>query len=251
MIDQGDGYTIKIKQFEGPFDLLLFFIERDEIDILNIPISKITADFLSYIRQLETLNIDVASEFILVAATLMRIKAKMLLPRPELDEHGEEIDPREEITRKLLEYKRFKDIVGDLSNLESERSQLSQRGYVKKEISSIATKALVDVELESLTMFKLMKSFENVMNKMKIRETKPRHLVYRYNYTLEDQKIYVIDIVKRQKETSFEDIFTGLRDKLHCIITFLSVLELINAEEIYISTGISINNFVLKRAVAA
>lgn len=251
MIDQGDGYTIKIKQFEGPFDLLLFFIERDEIDILNIPISKITADFLSYIRQLETLNIDVASEFILVAATLMRIKAKMLLPRPELDEHGEEIDPREEIARKLLEYKQFKDIVGDLSNLESERSQLSQRGYVKKEISSIATKALVDVELESLTMFKLMKSFENVMNKMKIRETKPRHLVYRYNYTLEDQKIYVIDIVKRQKETSFEDIFTGLRDRLHCIITFLSVLELINAEEIYISTGISINNFVLKRAVAA
>ncbi len=251
MIDQGDGYTIKIKQFEGPFDLLLFFIERDEIDILNIPISKITADFLFYIRQLEILNIDVASEFILVAATLMRIKAKMLLPRPELNEHGEEIDPREEITRKLLEYKRFKDIVGDLSNLESERSQLSQRGYVKKEISSIATKALVDVELESLTMFKLMKSFENVMNRMKIRETKPRHLVYRYNYTLKDQKIYVIDIVKRQKETSFEDIFTGLRDRLHCIITFLSVLELINAEEIYISTGISINNFVLKRAEAA
>lgn len=251
MIDQGDGYTIKIKQFEGPFDLLLFFIERDEIDILNIPISKITADFLAYIRQLETLNIDVASEFILVAATLMRIKAKMLLPRPDLDEHGEEIDPREEIARKLLEYKRFKDVIGDLSNLEIERNQLSQRGNVKKEISSIATKALVDVELESLTMFKLMKSFENVMNRMKIRETKPKHLVYRYNYTLEEQKVYVIDIVKRKKETSFEDIFSGLRDRLHCIITFLSVLELINAEEIYISTGISINNFVLKSAEAA
>ena len=86
-------YTIKIKQFEGPFDLLLFFIERDEIDIMNIPISTITSDFLDYIRQLENLNIDVASEFILVAATLMRIKAKMLLPRPELDELGQEIDP--------------------------------------------------------------------------------------------------------------------------------------------------------------
>ena len=102
MNQQEEGYTIKIKQFEGPFDLLLFFIERDEIDILDIPISKITADFLAYIRQLEELNIDVASEFILVAATLMRIKARMLLPRPELDEDGQEIDPREEIARKLL-----------------------------------------------------------------------------------------------------------------------------------------------------
>jgi len=124
MNEQEEGYTIKIKQFEGPFDLLLFFIERDEIDILDIPISKITADFLAYIRQLEELNIDVASEFILVAATLMRIKARMLLPRPELDEDGQEIDPREEIARKLLEYKRFKDIIGDLSSLEVERMQL-------------------------------------------------------------------------------------------------------------------------------
>ena len=81
-------YTIKIQQFEGPFDLLLFFIERDELDIYDIPISKITDDFLSYVREMESMNIDLASEFILVAATLMRIKAKMLLPRKELDEQG-------------------------------------------------------------------------------------------------------------------------------------------------------------------
>ena len=89
------GYTIKIQQFEGPFDLLLFFIERDELDVNNIPISKITEDFLNYIKELEKLNIDIASEFILVAATLMRIKAKLLIPRKEVDEEGNEIDPRE------------------------------------------------------------------------------------------------------------------------------------------------------------
>ncbi len=245
MIQEQDSYTIKIKQFEGPFDLLLFFIERDEIDIMDIPISQITEDFLKYIRQLEILNIDVASEFILVAASLMRIKAKMLLPRPELDEEGNEIDPREELAQKLLEYKRFKDILGDLNNLAEEREKISHRGNTKKELRTIATKALVDVELESLTLFRLFKTFENVMKQLEIRNTKPKHLVYRYNYTLEEQKEYILDKIRSKANSSFETVFSGLRDRLHCIITFLALLELINAEEIFITTGISINNFAI------
>ena len=102
-----ENFEIRLPLFEGPFDLLLFFIERDELDINDIPISKITNDFLEYIRRLETLNIEIASEFILVAATLMRIKSKMLLPRPQLDEQGNEIDPREELVKHLLEYKKY------------------------------------------------------------------------------------------------------------------------------------------------
>lgn len=245
MNQEQDSYTIKIEQFEGPFDLLLFFIERDEIDIMDIPISKITQDFLSYIRDLEIMNIDVASEFILVAASLMRIKAKMLIPRPELDEEGNEIDPREELAQKLIEYKRFKDILGELSGLAEEREKISPRGNTTKELRSIATKALVDVELESLTLYRLFKTFENVMKQMDIRNTKPKHLVYRYNYTLEEQKDYIIERIKSKTNSGFETIFDGLRDRLHCIITFLALLELINAEEIFISTGISINNFTI------
>src|ERR1700679_1561252 len=98
-----ENFAIKLPQFEGPFDLLLFFIERDELDIYDIPISDITNDFLEYLHHLEKMNIEVASEFILVAATLMRIKAKMLLPRPVLDELGNEIDPRDELVAHLLE----------------------------------------------------------------------------------------------------------------------------------------------------
>src|SRR3982750_504414 len=98
-------FEIKLPQFEGPFDLLLFFIERDEIEVHNISIAKITNDFLEYIQQMSELNIELASEFILVAATLMRIKAKMLLPRPELDDQGHEIDPREDLIQRLLLYK--------------------------------------------------------------------------------------------------------------------------------------------------
>ncbi len=250
MIQDQDSYTIKIKQFEGPFDLLLFFIERDELDIMDIPISKITEDFLAYIRQLEILNIDVASEFILVAASLMRIKAKLLIPRPELNDEGEEVDPREELARKLIEYKRFKDILSNMADMEEARTHLSPRGNNKKELKTIANKALVDVELESLTLFKLFKSFENVMRQMEIRNKKPRHLVYRYNYTLEEQKEYIIDRIRTKSQSSFEDIFTSLRDRLHCIITFLSLLELINAQEISIRAGININSFVIVPAEA-
>ena len=118
-----EGYKIKIKQFEGPFDLLLFFIERDELDIYDIPIASITDDFLAYIQNLEELNIDVASEFILVAATLMRIKARVLLPRKEIDEDGNEIDPRIELTQRLLEYKKYKDILEDMALLEDQRAR--------------------------------------------------------------------------------------------------------------------------------
>ena len=102
-------YQIKLPQFEGPFDLLLFFIERDELDIYNIPINNIIKDFLTYIHAQESLNIELSSEFILFISTLMRIKAKMLLPRKELDAQGNEIDPRQELIDKILEYRRFKE----------------------------------------------------------------------------------------------------------------------------------------------
>ncbi|MEL6925565.1 MAG: segregation/condensation protein A, partial [Bacteroidota bacterium] len=157
------SYTIQLPQFKGPFDLLLFFIERDELDIYDIPIAKITDDFLAYIRQMEALNIDVASEFILVAATLMRIKAKMLIPRKEVDEQGNEIDPREELVARLLEYKRYKEILEDMRLLEQQRASQTGRGNVTSELQILAQEALADVELEKLTMFKLLKAFERVM----------------------------------------------------------------------------------------
>ena len=121
-------YQIKLPQFEGPFDLLLFFIERDELDIYNIPISQITGEFLAYIRQLEALNIDLASEFILFISTLMRIKAKTLLPRREMDAQGHEIDPRQELIDKLLEYKRYKEASETLARMEARHPH--ERGEV-------------------------------------------------------------------------------------------------------------------------
>ena len=117
------SYEIKIPLFEGPFDLLLFFIERDELDIMDIPISEITNDFFEYISDLEKMNIEVASEFIVVAATLMRIKSRMLLPRLSVDEEGNEIDPREELVEHLIEYEKYKSVIDDFSKLEEYRQE--------------------------------------------------------------------------------------------------------------------------------
>src|SRR6267154_3403203 len=116
-----ESYQIKLDQFEGPFDLLLFFIERDELDIYNIPITKIINDFLDHIHKEEALNIELSSEFILFISTLMRIKSKMLLPRKELDALGNEIDPRLELVNKILEYKRFKDASLQMAEMEATR----------------------------------------------------------------------------------------------------------------------------------
>src|SRR6201985_179204 len=125
-----EGFEIKLPQFEGPFDLLLFFIERDELDIHDIPIARITDDFLNYLHQMASLNMEIASEFIFVAATLMRIKAKMLLPRYEVDEEGDPTDTKEELIRKLIEYKRFKLLCEELHPFEDERFKQEKRGNI-------------------------------------------------------------------------------------------------------------------------
>src|SRR3954466_9386733 len=134
-------YQIKLPQFEGPFDLLLFFIERDELDIYNIPITRIINDFLAFIHSEESLNIELSSEFILFISTLMRIKAKMLLPRKEIDAQGNEVDPRQELIDKILEYKKYKEAAAQMADMEAIRMLMVKRGNLQKEISGIGEEA--------------------------------------------------------------------------------------------------------------
>src|SRR6201986_1736884 len=150
-------YQIKLPQFEGPFDLLLFFIEWDELDIYNIPISSIIKDFLDYIHGQEQLNIELSSEFILFVSTLMRIKARMLLPRKELDAQGNEIDPRQELIDKLLEYKRYKEASAKMAEMEAVRMLMLKRGNLQKELAQIGEEAGEGTEIQTFTLFKLMK----------------------------------------------------------------------------------------------
>ena len=125
-------YKVQLKNFEGPLDLLLYFIRRDELDIYDIPIAKITKDFIAVIEEWKRANIVLAGDFIVMASTLMRVKAKMMLPRPELDEDGEIIDPREELMQQLIDYKRFRDASDILKRMSIERSYKVARQLSKK-----------------------------------------------------------------------------------------------------------------------
>lgn len=243
-------YSIKLPQFEGPFDLLLFFIERDELDIQDIPIFNITQDFLEYIHHMEQLNIELASEFILVAATLMRIKAKMLLPRRELHpETGEEIDPRQELVNRLIEYKKYKEVSETLRNFEEDRQSISKRGNIEEEYQTIAAMYETEYEMQSLTMFRLLKSFQNVVERMERERNKPVHTVIQPPYTIAGEKMMLTDIVG-EKEVLFEKIFEDVSVRVHAIFRFLAMLELIQEQYLYIVVGEGYNNFWLRLKTA-
>ncbi len=240
------AYTIKLPQFEGPFDLLLFFIERDELDIQDIPIAKITDDFLDYLHAMERMNIDLAGEFMLVAATLCRIKARMLLPRKQLDEQGNEIDPRQELVDRLLEYKRYKSVLDEMRALEEERAQKATRGNVSDELQKIATRALVDSELESLTLFRLLKAFERVMQRFDNAQPRTVHQIARFSYTVEEQQIYILSRIPEGGRADFRSVFGQCKDRIHAIVTFLALLELLNMQRILILPGAGVNSFWLE-----
>ncbi|MBO9698711.1 MAG: segregation/condensation protein A [Sporocytophaga sp.] len=237
------SFEIKLPLFTGPFDLLLFFIERDELDIYDIPISKITNDFLEYIHRLEEMNIEVASEFILVAATLMRVKAKMLLPRPEIDEQGNEVDPREELVAHLLEYKKYKSIINDLANLEEERMNLEKRGNIVKELKQLSEVSDVESELQDIDLYKLLKVYERVLRKFEEEKNKPIHTVVQYPYTIENQKEYILTKLSGVARLSFEDVISEFRTKIAMVYNFLAILELLTQGYLMIYVGEGFNNF--------
>jgi segregation and condensation protein A len=226
--------------------LLLFFIERDEVDIYNIPITNIINDFLDYIHQSEELNIELSSEFILFISSLMRIKAKMLLPRKEIDAEGNEIDPRQELINKILEYKRFKEASAQMAEMEAMRMLMVKRGNIQKELSEIGEEAGEGTEIQNITLFKLMRAFERAMQKHSDRINKPVHTVVQYNYTMESSRDQMLTMAREQKTLSFEKIFDNCENKVHAIFIFLSLLELVQQKFLKIIIGGGKNNFIIE-----
>ncbi len=240
------SYQIKLPQFEGPFDLLLFFIERDELDIYNIPITNVINEFLDYIHSQDSVNIELSSEFILFISTLMRIKAKMLLPRKEVDAEGLEIDPRQELIDKILEYKRYKEVAAKMAGMEAERMLMIRRGNINKELSAIGEEAGDGTEIQAITLFKLMKAFERTMQRYHDRFNKPVHTVVKFNYTMEGIKADVISIVQNERTLSFETLFASVENRVHAIFIFLSMLELVQQNFLRIIMGEGKNNFIIE-----
>jgi segregation and condensation protein A len=219
-------YRIKLNNFEGPLDLLLFLIKKNEVDIYDIPIAEITAQYLEYVEIIKLLDLESAGEFILLAATLIRIKAKMLLPRPQTDEEEEIIDPRLELVSRLLEYKRFKELAVKLSDLEDEQSKVFPRGYYE-EIEP-GMEGGIDLN-EDVTLFSLISAFKEVLDQVP-KET--FHHIEIIQTSLEEQIDYILNRLVNGKQITFFELVSHIRDRIIIVVTFMALLELIKRGEL-------------------
>lgn len=232
-------YKIRLEHFEGPLDLLLFFIKRDELNIYDIPISKITKEFLEYVNYIRMLDLETAGEFILMASTLMHIKVRMLLPR-EVDEKGEEIDPRADLVRALLEYKRYKEVSEELSFLESNQRKLSFRGNFSAD--PIETPNEYGILLKNITVYDIAKAFRKVIEGIK---PEPVHQIRKINITIEEQMNYILSKINEYTNLHFLTLVHGMKEKIRVVITFIAILELVKMQRIGLKESSNFNDFVI------
>ncbi|RMH97553.1 MAG: hypothetical protein D6681_11915 [Calditrichaeota bacterium] len=216
-------YKIHLPVFEGPFDLLLYLIRKNEIDIYDIPIAQITREYLEYLELMQLLDLEVAGEFIEMVATLILIKTRMLLPRPPAESAEEVEDPRRQLTLQLLEYKRFKEAAGALQKLEEERRRYFPRNAraQRKQVEQ-ATREEDDFEIDA-TLFDLLTAFKRALDNM------PKvtvHQVQTIKLSLEDQVQYIIGRCQGQAFMLFSELIRELPTRLHLIVTFMALLDL-------------------------
>lgn len=245
-----DNFEIRLPQFAGPFDLLLFFIERDELEIRDIPITKITDDFLDYLHKMNSLNIELASEFIYVAATLMRIKAKMLLPRVETDEAGNEIDLKRDLVQKLIEYKRFKQVSEELSLLEEARLKREKRGNIPADLELASQLTEPGDELTSLNLYRIMLTYQRLMKRYLEQTNEVKHTVVQYPYTIEKQKFMISELLNINSKLDFKGLLSKSENKVHFVYNFLAVLEMLQQQLITLQSGLGYNNFWISSRIA-
>lgn len=228
--------NVKLEVFEGPFDLLYHLIEKNEINIYDIPIAKLTDQYLEYLEKMQQANMENISEFLVMAATLIEIKSKLLLPKNKAEEK-EEIDPREELVKKLVEYKKFKVIAQELDNL-----QINGLKTLFKE-ADIKLGDLDEKEddvskiLNGLSLTDILIAFEGVMKRKEKKVDKVRsgfNSVQKDLYTIEEKSEYLLDLLKLFEKVKFQDIFREDADKMEVVVTFLALLELIKVNEVNI-----------------
>ena len=215
-------YKIHLDNFEGPIDLLLYFIRRDEIDIYDIPISDITKEFIDTIEEWEKVHLHIAGDFIVMASSLMRIKARMLLPRAETDEEGSIIDPRTELVNQLIEYKRFKDASDILKNLSNERGLKFSR-----QIEPLLSKDVNEIEKDmvlNISLYDLAKTFKEAMDNKPVVSSLE---MQKEPVKLEQQKEFIYKYFDGDGKLRFSSILDKLKSRMEVVVTFLAILDLV------------------------
>jgi len=222
------GYNVQLDEFQGPLDLLLYLIQRDEIDIYNIPIAHITKHYLDSIERLAEFDLDNAGEFIVMASTLMRIKARLLLPvtRPG-EEDDEDGDPREELVRRLLEYKRYKEAAQALQGKSSDREQFFGRGQDYGFLDQAGEEEPPEL---SLSLFDLLRAVNNVLEEMRSEGT---HHVYTEMYTVEGQEEQIVHRIDREERFRFIELFSEMKVKMEVVVTFIALLDLLKSRRVH------------------
>jgi len=226
--------NVKIDAFEGPLDLLLHLIDKSEVDIYEISVAEITDQYVEYIRQMQKLELEIASEFLVMAATLLAIKSRMLLPKkedlsfqPMFDIDVEEIDPREELIQRLIEYKKFKELAFQLRDKEAERSKVFTRP--PENLSAFIETEQVN-PVANTSLFDLLNAFQKVLEEKK---STPMSKIDRDEISIEGRMTQIRSIIKERNKIPFSQLFDQYWTKDQVIVTFLAVLEMMKKKEIY------------------
>jgi segregation and condensation protein A len=214
------NYRVRLTEFEGPMDLLLFFIKRDELDIYDIPIARITQEFFEYLHLMASLDLEVAGDFIVMAATLMQIKVRMLLPREEGSE--EEEDPRAELVRRLIEYKRFKEASLEMSRMEDERRKMYDRKFFHAD-PRLHVVGEDDEVLKDVTLFNLIAAYRRALDLM---PRKVVHEVNLLNVSVDEQMSFTLDYLRVHRETTLLRLVSHMTEKIRIIVTVMALLEM-------------------------
>jgi segregation and condensation protein A len=225
-------YEVKLDLFEGPLDLLLYLVTKAEVNIVDISVSEITTQYLSYLDLMRDLNIDVAAEYLHMAATLTYLKARELLPPGEaetVDQAEEGIYNREELVKQLLEYQKFKQAAGALKNFEAEQIGLFKRGAA--ETIEAAPDGDDGIDLGSLSIFDLLTAFRRVIERAQ-QEEAGRHVVRIDNVKIDDRIEHVLAVLTDRIEVRFEELFDDDLRKIVIVVTFMAILELVKMHEI-------------------
>jgi len=222
-----DQYNIELDVFEGPMDLLLYFIKRDEINIYDIPIARITREYLDYLDLMQTLNLRVAGEFIAMASTLMQIKARMLLPRFSENEDESVEDPRSELVHRLVEYQQFKELGEELKQLEEDSIGYFPR---RPDLSLINTSVDAEEILQKVTLFDILAAFKKVLDRI---PTGPaEHNVNKFEVSIHEQTEYIYSCFIKKSKVRFSEVVKNIDKRIVLIVTFLALLEMIRTKQV-------------------
>lgn len=229
------GIPVKLQVFEGPLDLLLHLIDKNKIDIYDIPIAEITEQYLEYIKQMQEADLDIMSEFLVMAATLLDIKSKMLLPK-QVDEEGEEIDPRAELVEKLLEYKMYKYISYDLKDRAMDAEHvLYKESTVPKEILDYEEPVDVKALLDGVTLTKLNDLYKTLMRRQAGRVDPVRSkfgTIEKEEFSVEDKTVFIEAYFNEHETCYFTDLLSENAGRIEIIVSFLVILEMIKGGKV-------------------